>query len=259
MPTKGKQMRKLSIVAVFLCIAALAAPTISAADTSATGWVQNHGKPPQGTAQKALPAASLKSSTGTKSPNAQTIYTSRAAFDAAAPGLTLEDFEDGNVGPGTAVGCLSPMTSTSNDPPCVDPGDIAAGLTIQVVNNPSSPIALAMGGAGWAGNPTKMVIANYFTDSADYLFNATPFAFGIDLQAVFSAPTLTITLYNGATVIGTYTSPSSAAGTFWGITDDANPVTRINVNDPSLVNAEGGDNIEFGSFIPVELESFQVE
>lgn len=247
-------MRTLSIIAVFLCVAALAAPTVSAADNTVTGWVQNHGKVNK-TAQAKLPPASRKSSAGTAGPNAQTVYTTRAAFDAAAPGLDFEDYETGNVGPGGVSGCISPMTSTTNDPPCVDPGDIHVNLDIVAV----SAGVLAMAGAGFSGNPTITVVSNYFTDSTDFQFSAAPFAFGADLQSFFGASTLTITCFNGATLIGTFTAPASNAGTFWGVTDDVNAVTRVNVFDTTGANAEGADNISFGNFVPVELESFQVE
>ncbi|MFN7973252.1 MAG: hypothetical protein U0166_13055 [Acidobacteriota bacterium] len=253
-------MRKFSTFVAFLCVAALAAPAI-AADNSITGWVQGHGKVrPQTTTAKRLPPASRKSSAGKASPNAQTVYTVRATFDAAAPGLASEDYEDGNVPTGGVSGCVSPMTPTSSDPPCIDPGDIAAGLNVAAVNIVGAN-GLAMAGAGFSGNPTKTVVSNYFTDNTDYLLvnTPTPFAFGIDLQAFFTGVTLTITLFNGATLIGTYTSPSSNAGVFWGITDDTNPCTRVNVTDPSGANAEGGDNLEFGVLIPVELQSFEVE
>ncbi|MFN7973276.1 MAG: hypothetical protein U0166_13180 [Acidobacteriota bacterium] len=153
------------------------------------------------------------------------------------------------------------MTPTSSDPPCIDPGDISTGLSVAAANA-SGANGLAMLGAGFSGNPTRTVVSNYFTDSIDYvLFGATPsYAFGLDLQAYSTGVMLTITLFNGPTLIGTYTSPSSAAGVFWGITDSMNTCTRINLVDPTGANAEGGDNIEFGWWPwPVELYSFEIE
>ncbi|MFN7973275.1 MAG: hypothetical protein U0166_13175 [Acidobacteriota bacterium] len=152
------------------------------------------------------------------------------------------------------------MTPTSNDPPCIDPGDIASGLNVAAANGAGAN-RLAMLGAGFAGNPTKTVVSNYFTDSTDYLIVYAPFpyAFGLDLQAYPTGVTLTISLYNGPTLIGTYASASSAAGVFWGITDDSSPCSRINVRDGTGANAEGGDFVEFGVIWPVELYSFEIE
>ena len=56
------------------------------------------------------------------------FFTDRATFEAAAPGLTLEDFNNGNVGPGGVVGCGDPLV---NGDPCFAPDGIEDGISLR--------------------------------------------------------------------------------------------------------------------------------
>ena len=61
-----------------------------------------------------------------------TFYTSKAAFDAAHPGLPCEDFQDfDNV----LVGCDGPANSGTSCPGGYNVGEIAAGLEISCGTN----------------------------------------------------------------------------------------------------------------------------
>ena len=65
-----------------------------------------------------------------------TYYSGRAAFRADHPGLAFEDFETGNVAPGTFKTCNSPLDATSGDATgCFVPGALPKGSDSRVATN----------------------------------------------------------------------------------------------------------------------------
>src|SRR5689334_14012098 len=62
-----------------------------------------------------------------------TTFTTRASFNAANPGLPLEDFEEATLAPSTFGNITGPLNTTSNNIAFV-PGDILPGLSL--VDNP---------------------------------------------------------------------------------------------------------------------------
>jgi hypothetical protein len=245
--------RRFSTFVIALAIVALTTPAFAASRSLVLA------------AKDGVPA--LKASTPgpivvNKANRAQTTYTTRAAFDTAAGGtLPIEGYENGNVPNGGVSGCISPMNSTTNDPACVNPGDILPGHESAAVA-PAGSFGLAMAGAGFSGNPTRTVVANYFTDSENLNFDAATRGgcWGGELQSFFSGVSLTISIFDPALVLtGSYTAPGSNAGTFFGVIDDTNDIARVNILDPSGANAEGADNVAWGPQVPVDLQSFEVE
>lgn len=184
-----------------------------------------------------------------KANRAQSTYKTRAAFRFVTGNtLPVEGFENGNVPAGAISGCFSPMNRSSNDPACVDPGDLLPGIEIASVHHPGAN-GLAMLGAGFAGNPSRTVVASYFTDSENV--NLDPVSrgccWGADFQAYFSGARLTVSLFDpGLVLTRSYTVSTSLAGTFFGIVDDTNEIARVNIFDASGATAEGVDNIEWG-------------
>jgi hypothetical protein len=84
-----------------------------------------------------------------------TFYSSEATFDAAFPGLPVEDFGEGVVPAGGATGCPSPLSSTSNNA-CFLPAQILRGLELLDSTGPSGD-GLALMDAGYFGLPSKSI------------------------------------------------------------------------------------------------------
>jgi uncharacterized repeat protein (TIGR01451 family) len=179
-----------------------------------------------------------------------TIFTSRATFQAAFPGLPMETFEEGNAAAGGFVTCTAPLNSTSTS--CgFTPGTIVDGVAFQ--DNPlgPGPDTMIQLGAGTSLNATKALVSNTFTDSFDIVFNPPVTAAGMDListpapgQGPPDVVGIQIFAADGTTLIDS--DPDAAAsgpGNFWGVSSTT-PIGRISIL--SINNqAEGVDNIEF--------------
>jgi hypothetical protein len=180
-----------------------------------------------------------------------TYYTDRPTFDAANPNLPIEDFENGIPGPGSVVGCPAPFNETT-DNDCFAPGSILPGISFQddPLNDAGggSVNGMVFLGSGFAGNPTDVIIANTFVDSFDIFFTEVANAAGMDLVSYFNGDPITITVYaaDGTTVLDTMTAPSSNAGIFWGVSANE-PIGRIKLDSTTGQEAEGVDNIAFGT------------
>ncbi len=169
------------------------------------------------------------------------FFTARTIFDAAAPGLPDEDFEDGSAAPASFVICNAPLNSTSNDA-CFTPGEILPGIEIQDNPGPSSG-GLVILGAGFYGNPSIVMGAYLFADSIDLRFpNNSVFSVGMDIY-INSPGVIGITIFglDGA-ILGTSTVNATTTGRFWGVTSDQ-VITRVALNSTAddLV-----DNVAFG-------------
>ncbi len=187
----------------------------------------------------------------TPAPNGTvTIFTSRATFQAAHPGLPMEDFEEGNATAGGFSTCDAPLDA-AGDTPCGFPaGSIVAGVAFQ--DNPIGPAAgsMILLGATTSLNATKVLVSNTFADSFDIVFSPPVTAAGMDLHST-PAPgqgppdVVGIQIFDaGGTLIDS--DPDAAAsgpGNFWGVSSST-PIGRISIL--SINNqAEGVDNIEF--------------
>lgn len=175
-----------------------------------------------------------------------TVYNSEAAFDADAPGLTVEDFEDANLN--TVFGCPSPLDSTSNNA-CVSPGDIAAGLRLRNDPLPHRPDGIALFGpaAGFGGASNIAFISNYFVDELVIEFNPPVQAVGLSVYKWLSAGTCrtTATLADGDTELVTHAcSPTSS---FLGFISDS-PITSIKMDsgNDAFPDAQGVYAVKFG-------------
>jgi len=173
-------------------------------------------------------------------------YTDRAAFYADNPGLPCEDFEEATVPDSTVVPIGAPLDVTT-DNAYFDPGDILPGIIFQDNPGPSPIDGLYVIGAGYMGNPSKNIGANYFVESFDIIFpNDDVFAVGMDLTSYTTSDVLTITIYGaGGALLDTTTALSTNAGSFWGVSSDQ-VITLINLYSPTD-QAEGVDNICFGA------------
>jgi hypothetical protein len=163
-------------------------------------------------------------------------YTDRASFDAAAPDITLEDFEGGVAAPGQLVGCGSPLDAIPS--PCF-PAGIAAGLEVHASSETN---IVALGAGIVPSNPTTWVGSDLFNDFTFLEFtNGDAYAVGLDIFDFFGSPTITINVYSDSGLIGTNIALS---GGFWGIVSDE-PITMLVLGTPS--NVVVLDNVAFGN------------
>ncbi len=170
---------------------------------------------------------------------AQTYFTDRAAFDAAAPGLPLEDFEAGNVAAGSVETCSDPYDSSTSDA-CWAPGDILDGISL----GSSSGGGMVILGDGFFGGSSSIITgANTFTDYTYINFSPAVNAIGMDL---LPANTVTINLYDVAGgLLATTAGTGGDSGLFWGVVSDEQ-ITRIEIAG----DADAGevlDNLAFGA------------
>ncbi len=165
-----------------------------------------------------------------------TFFNNQAAFSAAAPGLTLEDFENGSANPGGVVGCPSTL-SNSTPGACFLPGELVDGFSFSATTG----ITVSLGPGIVPVNPTSWVAADLFAAGSLFDFTAPDvFAVGFDLFSFFGAPMTVSVFGEGGALLGTAIHPVGA--TFFGVKTDA-VITSVSV-------AAGGvpvyDNLQFG-------------
>ncbi len=141
------------------------------------------------------------------------VFSGRVDFDAAAPGLPVEDFEEATIGAGS-VGILpAPLDAWSSNA-YFSPGDILAGVqfSASAVHGGDD---LALVGAGYLGNPSKLIVANYFADSFNVVLAPGVTAIGFDVHSFMGGGTVRIDVYDSSDgLLGTYDASGSEAGVF---------------------------------------------
>jgi hypothetical protein len=170
-------------------------------------------------------------------------FGSRAAFDAAAPGLDIEDFEDAVIPAGSVEAFDEPLdaaTATALFPA----GSILPGLTLDTPADFDFDLALV--GAGFAGIPTNAVFSNFFSDSLNVHLTAGN-AVGLDVFSIFADSTITISVHGaGDALLGTFDIAAGTTGTFFGVVNGSGAITRLNLFSAGGF-AEGVDNVAFES------------
>jgi hypothetical protein len=175
-------------------------------------------------------------------------YTDKAAFNAANPGNTQQDFSAANVLPGGVLAMANPLNSATNNS-IFSPGDIAAGLEIQATgNNPS--IDLAVTGVGFLGMTAKTVFANFFGETLNLIFADGVGSVGMDLLSQFSMSDFTIRIYDTSDdLLDTFVVndvPNTGDGLFFGIQATAGElIGRVNLSS-NTIQAEGVSYVSFG-------------
>lgn len=170
-------------------------------------------------------------------------YYDWSSFTAGAPGLPVEDFEDGNVTPGNFVVCPAPLDSTSNNA-CFTPGNILPGIRFSDAPGPD-PTGLVLLGSGQDGNPNKAIITNSAPDLFVINFTQPANAIGFEVQSHYNADTATISIYavDGSLLDTRYVAATNS-GTFFGFISDYQ-IGSITIT--TLTNEwEGVDNVAFG-------------
>jgi hypothetical protein len=180
-------------------------------------------------------------------------FNTRAAFNAAAPGLPVETFESRDAGgvlicPGPLMrGQECPMTpgTVLPEPPLV--GGLLAGITY----SSESGILVLVGRDFLDFGNTSNVLGPYAAgDTLDLTFESAS-AIGFDVFPGIVAPgEILISVFDSVNApMGTFTILASPGGTFFGVLSDSGLIGRINVD--TRAEFEGGlvDDVAFG--VPV--------
>jgi hypothetical protein len=181
------------------------------------------------------------------SPSGIIVYNDRASFDASAPGLPLEDWEEGTATDGGFTFCVPPVSISSNDA-CFASGEVLPG--IEYADDPfGGEDHVAVGGPGFYGVPTLHMFTNYPEESTNLSFSPAVTAIGLDLMGSSGFDTFTLSLYTpDGGLITSFTTTSGEVGilTFWGVTSSV-PIGRLNM---SAISSEFVDNVAFGTIAP---------
>lgn len=194
--------------------------------------------------------------TGTKVANfgSLTFFADRSAFDAAFPGLPIEDFEAGTVAPGDFVGCPSPLDAAGGAP-CFGAGDLVTGPIYQDLPGPDLGDLLLIG-AGAFGNPSKLLAGNALADRLEIRFVEPVEAVAVDLFNIPGpADAITVGVYGiGDVLLAEFSAPSSPSGETLAFSSPS-PVSYLVLRSENN-EAEGVDNLSFGvvpSLVPTAV------
>lgn len=189
-----------------------------------------------------------------------TIFPTRDLFDAAVPGLPIEDFDDLSFPVNTfgvdVVGDV--VDSTTNATP-IGPGDILPGISFTTTDLAHTPNSLTVLNPFVGFFPTTNVLGPNWTPEtgADQLvmdFSPSVDAVGFDVWGLLNGPgSVAATFFNGAAELGSTTvvatdTPASFAG---GVANDADVITRVVLD--MQIDVQGGnamgefvDDVAFG-------------
>lgn len=182
------------------------------------------------------------------------FYGDRTAFDAANPGLAVEDFNDIDDVTAAFTGPLNSSTNTAT----IDPGDILPG--IEFVDNPG-PGAMFVAASGQSSNPTTAIGQNTpSSDALDILLSPGVTAIAFDIFQNFGAGSQSgidqlypVSVFGvGDVFLGSIdiTVPSGAAG-FFGVASDSDLITRVSVNNTNAFDVI--DTVAFGNAGDIQI------
>lgn len=178
------------------------------------------------------------------------LFDSRAQFDLIAPGLPIEDFEEGVLD--FFVSFPDPLDATSNNA-AFSPGDILPGLLLSTPEDfAGDDLFLAEPGFGSAVHTSKALYASFVADSLDLFFTDTT-AVGLYLLTLNNPSLATIQVFGtGDVLLGEFGWGIFPVGHFFGVVNDAGLITRINLRSglPGQLapyDSIGVDDIAFGT------------
>jgi hypothetical protein len=182
------------------------------------------------------------------------VYNDRATFTAAAPGLPVEDFEEASRAFNGITGTFGVMSApldrfTNNF--FFSPGEILDGLritdgTLSGVIVPN----IAVGSPGFRNNTSHAISYALGGTSLPQLtlsfYNQNVTAFGLDLTTALGSHDLSLTLFSGASNVGSYVLQNvGAGGVFFGITSAAQVITSVRLS--TAFDYFSLDNVAFGA------------
>lgn len=177
-----------------------------------------------------------------------TMYTDRAAFEVAAPGLPTEDFEK----TGVISDFDSPLDATTNIPPIV-PGDILSGVAF---SNPDFLQRLTLFDGTYASMTSDGISLSNSndTDGLAVTFNPAVSAFGFDMFSERDSASVRIYNAGSSVLLGSYDGSAPQTGGFLGCVSPV-PIGSVTIDAPANAsgNIEALDNVSFGepSVVPL--------
>jgi hypothetical protein len=189
-----------------------------------------------------------------------TFYPDRASFQAANPGLPIEDFSGTSVPPGGITACDAPLNSATNDA-CFSAGSVIPGFTLNVIPDGGGGQYVVLNNA--LGMPCVGVGPNSFVDETDWDLGPAVAAVAFDLYTPLGGgEPFTVEVFGpggslgSAPIVGGGTAPS-----FFGV-DSVDPggITRVEIREGIDSTGDLYCDLEFGGApVPVELQSIDVE
>ncbi|MEM1177448.1 MAG: hypothetical protein AAGM22_03825 [Acidobacteriota bacterium] len=178
------------------------------------------------------------------------FYADRAAFEAAAPGLTVESFTGATVAPGAVVGCGNPVLDPS---PCFRPGGLAPD--VRITSTGGEIVTL---GEGLFGNATPAVAADLFGEATIFEFTRPDiYAAGFRARLDSASDSVQIEVYGiDGSLIDMATTTLGAEFTFRGVVA-TQPIARVTL---TALNRRGEiiDEVLFGhAYGPPAAEDFE--
>lgn len=174
------------------------------------------------------------------------FFTTEAAFDLAAPVLTVETFESGLVGAGSATSCTGPVSSSSGST-CFPVGGLAPGASYDAAAVTSLDVVVLGANFGSVGNTSKVFGANAFADTTNIIFTSLVDAVGFDVFAGPAAGNVLISVFDtGNLLLGSTTIFAPLGGTFFGVISTSDSIGRVNIASQAASPGELIDNVEFG-------------
>ena len=177
--------------------------------------------------------------------HAGVFFTNEADFTlAAGPLAGFEDFEEGNISPGTARDFNAPLDSTS-DNVAFSPGDITPGLALRDEPGPGVS-GLLIVGFGFFSIPSKAVGTNIFANQLVLEFSVPVDAVGFNAFTIRDDdPALEISVFNGATLLDSTVIAANQTTSYVGYLSGGDFITSILLSS-SNNQAELVDNVRFG-------------
>lgn len=189
-----------------------------------------------------------------------TFYPDRATFQAANPGLPLEDFSGTSVPGGGIAACTPPLDSTTNDA-CFAAGSVIPGFSLGVFVDGGGGDYVVLNNA--LGMPCVGVGPNSFVDDTDFDFSPAVMAAAMDLfTPLGGGEPYVFEVFGPGGSLGSV--PVTGGGTgpsFFGVdTVDSGGITRIEIREGVDSTGDILCDLEFGGTpVPVMLQSVEVE
>ena len=183
------------------------------------------------------------------------LYSSRTTFDAAYPGLPVEDFEEGLVDPRGIAFSAGPIRNGAINECFADPDDILPGLVIQEATAGHPPDEMVLLGAGRIGNASKVLGPNSSSGDTEILFPDGVRAVGFDISLDVSA-SVAITAYGmHGERLNAFNKTTSRQGAFFGLISPT-PIARIVLSSPYR---EMVDNVMFAAVVQPDRYTLTLE
>lgn len=182
--------------------------------------------------------------------DALTFYTDQAAFEALFPGLTQEDYSATLVPPNSVASDTGPINYLT-DNSLFAPGGIVEGFSLHNLQDTENVVLTPP----FAGVDCVSVGPNTFADDAEYTFDVSVNAFGVEIVMPNGSAEINMEIFGASGSLGTTTATGTPAGAFWGVSSDDEYIIRIEFDDPTD-NGELFSNPQFGFYVSLQNETW---